>query len=299
MPSLQNLSITRKFALVIFGTCLLAVALACIGLGVYERSVFQSATTSELSALADTLGANTAAALAFHDQESATKMLGALKAEHSVVAAGLYDNRGRVFATYLPTGDPQNRSLPEWREDGAQVSAESITLFRSIRLDDERVGSIAIVSDLSTFRARLRQYAKIATLVFVISIIIALVVSSRILLLLTQPILQLSEVASTVSSQEDYSLRVAVQGKDEVGKLIASFNQMLERIQERDAALKSAKDELEIRVETRTQELQDAVVEMGRAKEVAEEASRAKSEFLANMSHESRTPLNGVMGMTD
>jgi len=100
MELLQNSSIQRKLTFVIVFTCLVGLSLACLSFDLYERTSFRMAMTDELSALAGTLGENTAASLAFNDRKSATDMLGALRAEPHVVASCLYDSHGMIFAEY-------------------------------------------------------------------------------------------------------------------------------------------------------------------------------------------------------
>ena len=271
---LQNTSIRRKLTVVNLATSCLALAFACLGFAIYERASIRAEMRSELSTLADTLGANTAASLTFNEPKSAQKVLSALRAESHIVTACLYDNERTLFAEYRRPGVSPGAPMPAWHEDVAEFSADSLTLYRSLSVGGQRAGTIVIVSDLGLLRAKLREYAEIAAIVLLLSIVAAFLVSSLLLRVITEPILGLAGVAARVSAEEDYSLRAVPRGKDEVGELVGSFNQMLERIQQRDAALQAAKN-------------------------TAVEASQAKSEFLANMSHEIRTPLNGVMGMTD
>jgi PAS domain S-box-containing protein len=258
-------SIQRKLIFVVLCTSVLGLGLACLGFELYERSSFRASMTSELSTLADTLGANTAASLAFDDRKSAQDMLAALHAEPHIVAACLYDRGGKIFAEYRRQGVSADLQMPSLQADGARFESQSLTLFRSVYLGVEKAGAIAIVSDLGALRAKIRQYTEISALVLLLSMLATLLVSSRLLRPITGPILQLAGIAGKISSEEDYSLRAVVQSDDEVGTLVRSFNQMLERIQERDTALQQAKDDLESRVQARTEELRTEVLERRQA----------------------------------
>ena len=76
-------------------------------------------------------------------------MLAALRAEHNVLGACLYDIQGNIFAEYRRAGLGTEFKMPSLRNDGAYFERHSITLFRSVLMETDKTGSIAIVSDLS------------------------------------------------------------------------------------------------------------------------------------------------------
>jgi two-component system sensor histidine kinase/response regulator len=77
--------------------------------------------------------------------------------------------------------------------------------------------------------------------------------------------------------------------------------ELLDQTQAQAESLAASERQLGARkqeLESINQALEASGEELRRAKEVAEEATKAKSDFLANMSHEIRTPMNAIIGMS-
>ena len=102
---------------------------------------------------------------------------------------------------------------------------------------------------------------------FLAALLAASTISSRLQDAITRPIRELAWTAKMISVERNYSIRATKESDDELGHLVEGFNQMLSQIELRDGDLRKAHDELELRVEQRTAQLQSEIVDRRNAED--------------------------------
>ena len=297
-----------KFKLVLLAAISagVAVLVACLSFIRNDLALMRYAKRCQLEAQGDMLSLACETKLARHDYAAAQRLLSKLADHPSIDAAAVYDHRGAKVAEYRePGAPPLNRPAPgqfgiRYLDDG------QLERVGQIVADDGPLGVLHLRANMDDVHGQIHGYRFIVVWIIFCSMIVAIALAGVLQRRISRPILDLAKAADRITEQGDYSLRVTPPGEDVTGRLYVAFNQMLERVEVSDRALKSAHDELEQRVADRTAELSQEIVErkriqedLVRAKNTAERASRAKSDFLANMSHEIRTPLNAILGFAD
>ncbi|MCU7799561.1 MAG: response regulator [gamma proteobacterium symbiont of Lucinoma myriamae] len=234
--------------------------------------------------LSESIGLNVRSAIISEDKQYIATILNTFVINPDIEAVYVYNKENKLLGNYFLENKKSLDSilnnasdfLTDPQSPSVQYQPGRIIINHMIQSDGENIGKIILSVSLSRF------YSHVALIVFILINLVSILVWQRAHKMIIEPIEKMMRVSTEISKNEDYSLRVKVEGEDELSKLGLCFNGMLAQIQLRDIELSEYQEHLEHLVEQRT-----------------EQATKEKSEFLATMSHEIRTPMNAVIGMTE
>lgn len=231
-------SIKRKVMTIILLASLTVSLVTVVAFVLYDLATFRQAMVQNLLSQGRLIAENSAAALAFNNTNDAENLLASLHTEPHVVAAAIYDSQGNLFASY-PAGISPD-ALPKKPERwNYKFQNQSLCIFRPVTQAGARLGAVYLQSDLTALTQRLQLYAGISLLILSASFVVAVLLSNRLQRRISEPIVTLAQTARTISERRDYSIRAVRSSEDEMGLLTDSFNQMLDRIERSDSALRA------------------------------------------------------------
>jgi signal transduction histidine kinase len=225
-----------RFITTIAVTC--AALAASTSLLVYRIFEQRADYEAETLALTQIVAENATGSVSFQDISSAESVLETLRAKPSIRSAVIDIPSRKNFAVY---GNPP--AATGVLRDKAPAAYVGWWLYTSATIGDAKspLGTVHLVSDLRPMLwAATRASVAALILALGVALLLSLFVLFRLRGIILDPVENLHAVTRRVTENADFSQRADVISGDEMGELTVAFNRMLDRLQAKDAELRSA-----------------------------------------------------------
>ena len=175
------------------------------------------------------------------------------KALPDVAYAYIFDDKGRIVGDYH---EDQSHLLSSFTDELGKKIIESTTtlvnldyekqildISKPVKLGHDRLGGIRLGFDLTPITQDVKEATfkavGISTAIFIVGLGIIFIITFR----MTEPIERLTLAAKRIE-EGNLQYRVNIDRDDEIGSLATAFDQMAERLMQRDRELKQSQDTL-------------------------------------------------------
>ena len=152
----------RRFPLLALGAVIILMVVGLI-IGALSEQAYRNQSAREAGAQARLLASSVTAALAFDDQAEVQAMVNAVQVNPRVLAAAVFDENGRLVASYLREGEPVPTHTAR-REEFTEFADGRLRVFREVREAGQLLGFAALRLQAEPLESRMARYSGLAML---------------------------------------------------------------------------------------------------------------------------------------
>lgn len=216
---------------------------------------FKGEMVENTMAIAHLIGDFSIVDLTFQDPKASQNTLAILNSLPYIDFACVYQEDGKVFSSYAR--NKSTEQTPSVRPSSYEFKDGYLHVFYSITQQGKNYGTIYLRASTEMLDSKVKKHFFTMIAVMAVVLFLAFLFAMQLQRVISKPILALTDVTQKVSEKADYTLRVEIDSRDEVGILSEGFNNMLMQIQKRQlersqalAALKESEERYRNLVET-------------------------------------------------
>lgn len=221
--------------------------------------VFNSTANSKI------IGRNCSIALVFDDKKGCYEELIKSEPIQFMIDVTVYDTNFNQFTRFVPKYAIKKKVsyVQPIFKDTIYESGSSLNIVEPIYYDSTKYGYIHFRSSYDYLNEKMTNYIIMMVALLLITILITYILAHNFQKIISKPILKLARLTNEISVTGDYSRQLQIQSRDEIGFLYKEFNNLLKVINQKNIerehtehVIRKLNEELEEKVEIRTQELQ-------------------------------------------